>query len=404
MNSLKSFSDRELTGRLRQLVSKEQSLTLLILSHLAEVERRGLYLEKAYSTLTEYCVYELGYGDSSASRRVRAARVINKIPEVYDLLKENKLTFSAVVHVYSVLTPQNKDTLLPRLEGKSRKEIDMILTDYMPPRKIFDQAKPTLVKKLVAVERAPGGASSKSAAGALDLELGKMTRHSDGSKDPVGENSTPEMKEVLERMFEVRFAADEELMELIQWMRSHLSHKFPKGASFLDIFKYAMKYLKDHEDLALRKKPHKSSAKSDTRYIPKSVKQQVWKEYKGRCAYIGSNKKRCNSDFDLQFDHHPIPFGRGGPSTIDNLRLLCAKHNRHTAEKVYGERAIKKHYIKESGNRFTVKTGIHIRDTLFEPPERSGPSRANPLASVARGRPFQPPAKTRVASCNTSFP
>jgi len=31
MNSLKGLSDKELTGRLRQLVSKEQSLTLLIL-------------------------------------------------------------------------------------------------------------------------------------------------------------------------------------------------------------------------------------------------------------------------------------------------------------------------------------------------------------------------------------
>jgi hypothetical protein len=31
MNSLKGLSDHELTGRLRQLVSKEKSLTLLIL-------------------------------------------------------------------------------------------------------------------------------------------------------------------------------------------------------------------------------------------------------------------------------------------------------------------------------------------------------------------------------------
>ena len=43
----------------------------------------------AYSTLTEYCICELGYGDSSASRRVRAARVIQKIPEVYEMLKAN---------------------------------------------------------------------------------------------------------------------------------------------------------------------------------------------------------------------------------------------------------------------------------------------------------------------------
>jgi hypothetical protein len=177
MKSIVNMSDKELTGRLRQLVSKEKSLTFSILPHLDEVERRGLHLAKAYSTLTDYCVYELGYGDSSASRRVRAARVINKIPEVYEMLKDNKLIFSVVVQIYSVLTPDNKDSMLPRLVGKSRSEIYVVMAEYMPPRKIFDQAKPTLVKKLVAVERAPGGASPKSAAGALDLELGKMTRH-----------------------------------------------------------------------------------------------------------------------------------------------------------------------------------------------------------------------------------
>jgi hypothetical protein len=157
MNSLKNLSDNELTGRLRQLVRKEQDLTLSILPHLAEVGRRQLYLAKAYSTLTEYCVHELGYGDSSASRRVKAARVIKDIPEVYDLTKQRKLSFSAVVQVYSVLTPQNKDHLLPRLVGKSRRQIERILAEYQMPRKIIDQAKPTLVKKLVPVEGAPSG-------------------------------------------------------------------------------------------------------------------------------------------------------------------------------------------------------------------------------------------------------
>jgi hypothetical protein len=49
MNSLKVLSDKELTARLRQLVNKEKSLTLSILPHLAEVERRGLYLSVSYS-------------------------------------------------------------------------------------------------------------------------------------------------------------------------------------------------------------------------------------------------------------------------------------------------------------------------------------------------------------------
>ncbi len=37
---------------------------------------------------------------------------------------------------------------------------------------------------------------------------------------------------------------------------------------------------------------------------------------------------------------------------VNNLRLLCVKHNRYTAEKTYGEKKIKKHYIKESAVQY----------------------------------------------------
>jgi len=343
MNSFKSLSDKELTGRLRQLVSKEQSLTLLILPHLAEVERRGLYLEKAYSTLSDYCIHELGYGESSAWRRVRAAKVIKEVPEVYDLMKEDRLSFSAVLQVANVLTPENKKELLPRIEGKSKSEIDRIIAVFQPPQVIPDQARPRLVKKEVPVQHT------------TSPELGQISLRCEGKNDPTVNISTTEMEVVLEKMFEIRFAADEELMELIRWLKCHLSHKFPKGASFQEIFKYAIKYLKAREDIAAQKKPRKSLAKTDTRYVPKAVKQQVWKRDRGRCTFVGSNDRRCNSDYNLQLDHYPVPHARGGPSTVSNLRLLCAKHNRYTAEKVYGERAIKKHYIKEARAVYLIR-------------------------------------------------
>jgi hypothetical protein len=149
-------------------------------------------------------------------------------------------------------------------------------------------------------------------------------------------------------MFEIKFAADEELMELIQCMKSHLSHRYPKGASFLEIFKYALKYFKQRKDLAVQEKPRKLSARTDTRYIPKSVKQQVWKRDLGKCTFVGSNGEKCNSDYILQFDHYPIPYARGGPSTESNLRLLCAKHNKYTAERVYEKHCINKHFVKET--------------------------------------------------------
>jgi hypothetical protein len=183
MKSLKNLSNNDLLNRLRRLVEKEQNTTLEILPHLVEVERRKLYLAKAYSTLSEYCSCELGYGESAAWRRVRAARVILEIPEVYDLMKEGRLTFSAVVQLSPVLNAKNKKVLLPRVEGKSKNEIERILAEFQPPQVIPDQARQRLVKRQVSVECASADALTESAGrGESPPELGEISLRCEGGK------------------------------------------------------------------------------------------------------------------------------------------------------------------------------------------------------------------------------
>ncbi|MCK4775926.1 MAG: HNH endonuclease, partial [Candidatus Krumholzibacteria bacterium] len=72
-----------------------------------------------------------------------------------------------------------------------------------------------------------------------------------------------------------------------------------------------------------------------------------WVRDKGQCAYVGPGGRRCNATHNLQIDHYPVPYARGGPNKADNLRLLCAKHNRYTAAEVYGERHMARYYRQE---------------------------------------------------------
>jgi len=359
MNSLKSLSDKALVQQLHQIVRREQHFTLEVLSHLAEVSRRELYLAKGYSTLSDYCVCELGYGESSAWRRVRAARVIKDIPQVYDLMKSGRLTLSAVLQVSNVLNAKNQAELLPRLMGKSKGEIERIVAEYQLPVPIRDQARPRIVKKEITVDPAPAGARAKSAGGRAGHTLGENSLRSEGKNDPTGAESTPK-KIVYEKMYEVRFAGDEELMELMNWLRSHLSHRFPKGATFQEMFKYAMRYVRDREDLAKRaerrkkrrtqkNKPSPSSSHTGipSRHVAIQEKEKVWARDKGRCVYKSPGGRVCNSTRNLHYDHYPIPFARGGPSTADNLRLLCAKHNRHSAGEVFGEQHMEQYRKRE---------------------------------------------------------
>ena len=151
-------------------------------------------------------------------------------------------------------------------------------------------------------------------------------------------------------MYDVRFAGDEEFIQLMQWLDVHLAGRFPKGASYLQKLKYALNYLKNHEDLANKAERRKQSkdraaSKSElphSRYIPDTEKEKAWINSEGKCEYVAPNGKRCDSTHNLQYDHYPIPYAMGGPSTADNLRLLCAKHNQFTATQVYGKKHMDK--------------------------------------------------------------
>ena len=69
--TLKKFSDDFLMSQTKALVQKERKLNIEILQHLQEIESRKLYLERGFSSLFEYAVKELGYGEGAAYRRIK---------------------------------------------------------------------------------------------------------------------------------------------------------------------------------------------------------------------------------------------------------------------------------------------------------------------------------------------
>lgn len=64
-----------------------------------------------------------------------------------------------------------------------------------------------------------------------------------------------------------------------------------------------------------------------TRVIPTEVKLAVWERDKGKCIVCGAND-------NLHFDHI-IPFSKGGTSLkVENIQLMCARHNLDKRDKI----------------------------------------------------------------------
>jgi len=77
------------------------------------------------------------------------------------------------------------------------------------------------------------------------------------------------------------------------------------------------------------------STAARSRYIPVSVRREVYTRDEGRCAWVAPDGRRCAETRWLELDHVE-PWSRGGPSTAHNLRLACKSHNLHAARQAFG--------------------------------------------------------------------
>ena len=70
--------------------------------------------------------------------------------------------------------------------------------------------------------------------------------------------------------------------------------------------------------------------------VPAKVKREVVRRDGGKCQWPVDSGGVCGSTVRLEVDH-VVPRGKGGPSTVDNCRILCRPHNLEAARQAYGD-------------------------------------------------------------------
>jgi hypothetical protein len=66
------------------------------------------------------------------------------------------------------------------------------------------------------------------------------------------------------------------------------------------------------------------------------VKRAVWKRDHGRCQWPIEWGGVCGSTRKIEFDHIQAK-AKGGPPTIENIRLLCKFHQDVAARQAFGD-------------------------------------------------------------------
>ena len=313
--NLRHCSDRDLLAQIKLFAQTERDVLIKILHHLREIDRRRLFCDLNFSSLFDYCVKELGYSEGQACRRIQAMRLIKDIPEIEAKIASGALNLSNV---------QLAQTHFRELEKET------------PGTKVSKNEKLAVLKNLENKSFRDG-----------QREISKVNSHPAPPKEsvrPMSEGAT-----------EIKFLMAGSLKEKLDQVRSLLGTKganmtyaelFDAMADLCNDTLKAQRFGKRRAARVAAKTnsnpppassaatppnpPPASSAatKGGSRYISKAIKFQVWQRDGGLCT-------NCKGAKHLNYDHiHP--FALGGPSTVDNLRLLCFACNQRASNRTFG--------------------------------------------------------------------
>ncbi|MEK7790507.1 MAG: hypothetical protein AAB309_02650, partial [Deltaproteobacteria bacterium] len=131
--NLNQIKDNELLETFSSIVKNEREATALLILHLSEIDKRGLYAKEGFSSLFSYCVEKFRFSEEAAYRRIQAARLSRKFPEILGLLEEGKINLTTINLISPHLTVDNKDQLLKEIQLKSKRGVEKIIASHFPP-------------------------------------------------------------------------------------------------------------------------------------------------------------------------------------------------------------------------------------------------------------------------------
>jgi hypothetical protein len=346
--TLQDLSAEGLQARLGQLLCQERHLLVDFLVHLAEFDRRKLYLDLGYSSLFVYCTEQLHLAKASAFRRTTAARLLRQFPPIAEHLRSGRLCLRTVCLLKDVLTADKHVELLERASGRTEEEVQVLVATLRPQPALADSIRKLPAPRLSAAMAPPE--LGCEAEGPPAVDTGSRREPAPTPPPQASPRKPDQLKPLSAELHVVRLTVGSEFIQQLEQVKQALSHKVPDGRLepvLQECFRITL------ETCAHRRRGsdpprgagaqlprlQANSAKARTpssRYIPAAVRREVWQRDGGCCSFVGANGKRCGSRHRLEF-HHIVPFATGGPSTVDNVSIRCKVHNLHQARKDFGQ-------------------------------------------------------------------
>jgi len=343
MNSrtvVEALSSSDLLSATRELVRESRGVEAELLVHLAEIDERRLYLERAFSSMFAFCVGELGFSEDAACNRINVARAARRLPVILEAVRSGQVHLTGLRLLAPHMTTENQSKVLAEAAGKSKREIEEVVARLSPQPPV-----PTMVRKLPDRPNPAPDAAPAFAFGTAIPVAPPQSCPLAFAPPAAPAQRRDERRAVIaplsEETFKFQFTASRACRDKFRQAQDLLRHRIPDGDLGI-IFERALDSLIENvtrERFAAgrnaRQVPTKDTDESCSRHIPDAIKREVFERDGGRCTFTDDRGRRCAETGALEFDHQE-GFARTHLHRADRIRLLCRAHNQHAAEQMYG--------------------------------------------------------------------
>lgn len=249
---ISKLSDDELWRRTEELALRERESTADLIEHLAEIDDRRLSVRRGYGVLFDFCVNKLRMSEGAAFKRIRAARAIRTFPPILTLLRDGRLSLTAIAMLHPHLNEPDVASLVTKAAGLRMKKLEALLSERQSPGPARD-----VIRFVGATSPPPTNSPIENASlfEASPIESGAATIETamaqSAKRTPVLPAPQAMGSSQPNRAVRLSFTADENFYRLLARARGLLRHKYPDGR-LEGVLGDALKLLIERKDPVLR--------------------------------------------------------------------------------------------------------------------------------------------------------
>jgi hypothetical protein len=132
LRSVQRLRKHQLLRDFSSLVARDRWTTARMLAYIGEIDRRKLYLERAYPSMFAFCTKRFRMSEAIAAKRIRAGRAGHRFPCILRMVRRGELHLSGVHQLAGHLTESNHREVLRRAKHRSMREIDELIAEISP--------------------------------------------------------------------------------------------------------------------------------------------------------------------------------------------------------------------------------------------------------------------------------